>query len=666
MLRFIFGRSGSGKSFYIHQKIKELYEHGKEKIMLIVPEQFSFESERQIYKLLGACSAKNIEVYSFSRLSEMIFRTYGRLAGKYATEPQKSILMNVALNEIKDGLNVYQKSVGQKSFIQTMKSLIGEFKSANVTPSILEEISQKIESEPLKNKTNEIALIYSTYDAFLSESYMDSLDKISKAAKKVRGTDFFKGYTIFFDEFKSFTANENEIIEQMISDAEDTYFSLCLDSTEDEKLGIFSVVYETYQKLVRFARQTGTTVAVPIKIKSGARFKNKELSHLEQNIFSCKPSTFKSNEPENIVFAFAQNEYQEAEYALSTIKELVQKNGYRYDDFAIISRDLDTYISALESEFEKYEIPYYMDKREGIEQKALIRFVVLFLRIATQGYNTENILSMLKCGLSPYDSDRISELENYCFVWDIKAKRWLEEFKANPSGFVSVLSEQDEALLTRVNQVREYVVSSVEMFKRKSGKISSGELSQALYEAIESMGTREEVEHIIAQSEQNEDLILAQDYVKIWDILMDIMDILAKTVAHVAITPKRYLELFELVTDEYDMGTLPQTLDSVIVGSAERIRTNNPKVTIILGANQGILPFVPEDSGLFSDAERKLLTQTGLEFSGDVQYKILEERFVAYKALTSSSEKLVVTARRSDLTGKAIRPSEIFSFASEV
>ena len=64
---FLLGRSGSGKTRRLHRCIKEALDKGR-RVVVIVPEQFTFETERQLASELGGLM--DIEVYSFSSLAE--------------------------------------------------------------------------------------------------------------------------------------------------------------------------------------------------------------------------------------------------------------------------------------------------------------------------------------------------------------------------------------------------------------------------------------------------------------------------------------------------------------------------------------------------------------------------------------------------------------------
>lgn len=664
MLRLILGGAGSGKSAAVQKRIRELAESGYEKLMLIVPEQFSFESERQLYQLLGPVVSKRVQVYSFTRLADMIFRTYGGLAGRYANDAQKTVLIRLAIDEVMDTLDVYAKAADNPGFGGTMLQVIAEMKNAAVSPQQLEEAATSVASDGLRRKTEELARIYAAYDALLGRSYLDPLDDLTRAAKRAEGRGFFKDFIVFFDEFKSFTANEHGLIRQIFSDARDVYISLCLGSDGDAAL--FAPIRDTQRRLLRLAREAGTPVGEPMRCEEGKRFQTPVLSHLAQNLLRPRQENYSGLPAAETAVRFitARDEYDEADYALSMMLELTQSEGYRFSDITLMVRDMEVYRSVLESGFEKYGIPYFLDERRPISHLPLIRFVCLLLSAAVR-LDTDPILAMCKCGVTPYPEELIGALENYCYTWNVKGQAWRAPFTMNPNGFSDSFTDEDRVQVAQLDDFRSVMIHTLDSLAESAAHELAGEISGGVYEALELLGVRPEMESRLEALYEAGDSSAAEE-ARIWDILMEVLDVLAQAAGDHSLSLKKYTELFELIVAQYDMGVPPQTLDAVPVGSAGRMRTDNPRAVFILGANAGVLPYVPPVDGVFTDRERKELIDLGLPLAPPAEERLAEERFIAYKALTAPSEKLYVTSRRADIAGKTMNRSELYAEAERM
>ena len=229
MLYIITGRAGSGKTTYVNGILGELAQGGNDKLLLIVPEQFSFASERAILTSFGTRDAQRIEVLSFTRLADYVGRSLGGLAHEYADEGTKIIIMLRALEGIRDELQFYASHVESVALARELISLVSEFKKERVTPQMLREASDKTEIQTLSLKLRELALIYAAYTSLFENKYDDTDTIPDKLCDTLSANNFFAGYTIVIDAFKGFTAQEFEIIQYLCRQAEDVYITLCTD-----------------------------------------------------------------------------------------------------------------------------------------------------------------------------------------------------------------------------------------------------------------------------------------------------------------------------------------------------------------------------------------------------------------------------------------------------
>ena len=104
MLKLLYGASGTGKTTAVYKEIEQLIENGTSKVMVVVPEQFSFETERKLLSFLGERAFSHLEVYSFTRLCHRAFELYGGAGRNYADTTAKILLMDLALREVSNAL----------------------------------------------------------------------------------------------------------------------------------------------------------------------------------------------------------------------------------------------------------------------------------------------------------------------------------------------------------------------------------------------------------------------------------------------------------------------------------------------------------------------------------------------------------------------------------
>ena len=123
------------------------------------------------------------------------------------------------------------------------------------------------------------------------------------------------------------------------------------------------------------------------------------------------------------------------------------------------------------------------------------------------------------------------------------------------------------------------------------------------------------------------------------------------------LTAERFAKLFRLVLGEYDVGTIPVSLDRVTCGNIERACGENAKYVILLGVNDGLIPKAPSSASLLSDMERDKLDALGVELKAYGVERLLMEQETLYRALACPTEELLLTWHMSDAAGGETRPS---------
>lgn len=656
MLRFIKGAAGTGKSTFIRREIAKLCAEDGENVILLVPEQFSFETEREYYEFLGAEQAGRVKVLSFMRLCDDVFRQYGGMAGDYATDTAKILTMRLSLKECRDELRLYGKNAGKPDFVLSMLEAVEELKNAGITPDMLTTEALRSEEGLLKDKLFDLGLIYGGYDAMLTQRFLDPSDTLNRAKAFIVEHHYFAGCTLYLDEFKSFTAVQKEILRAAFLQAHEVTVSLCLPEGEQE-YGLFDGLKETEKELKSLAFRVGCRLQSTVVLEKPMRFSSEALCHFAGEALKSNPLPFEG-ENESVTCVGLLNEFDEVEYAAAQIWELVQKNSYRFEDIVVIGRDLDSYGHILEAAFDRYQIPYFFDRTESVDSMPLMRLVTHLLGCVATNMSRKELLPMLKCGLLPITLTEIDDFERYLYVWNVDRDGFSREFTQNPMGFCDrPLKKKEQLRLKNAEKVRALCADCVSSLRRVAEEQQS--VSRALYEILQQLNVPQVILERISRFKEEQRLEEAENEKRVWDVLMEILDTLEGSLQGQAPNFREYKELFLLSAATYDLGHRPQTLDSVLVGSAERVRVQNKKAAILIGANDKVFPFVPSSGGLFSDRERQELAAGGLELSNFTEQKHIDERFVTYKALTSPSERLILTFSQGDISGREKYPSAL-------
>lgn len=643
MLQFIFGRAGFGKTAKVHELLLELTSKNVGKLMLIVPEQSSFDTENAILDAFDAQNASRVQVMTFTRLVDLVARELGSMAGTRINKADRNILMSLAIDAAADKIETYASQADKPEFVEMMVSALSEFKMCNVTSESLQEVGARVEDPNLKGKLRESALILEAYEALLSNTYLDPLDDLTRLAEVLSHHNFFSGYTVFFDGFDGFTVQQLAIIEIILRQSEMCYISLCADgvASANDDFDLFAAVSKTAKRLLHLAKRNFVAVRTPIYLTKAHRFNGAGLRCLEANAFRASKEKLLEKVDDVAIFC-GNSKYDEADFVCRTIKRLIHSGSYKYRDFAILTRNDEVYRGVIDACLEKFEIPYFMDRREEVDAKPLMQVVLMALEAACGGFSSENIFKFLKTGLTGFGVDGVAELENYVLFWSITGKRWLTEFTSNPDGY-SKMSEAAEEKLLKLNELRKRVVLPLVELREKLLDSTGDAMVRAVYEFLEHIGMAENLQAFCEELLATNQRALAEEQTRLWELLMEIFDRMAIILKGKKLSAKRFIRLLRLAINSYDIAFAPRGVDEVSFGSVDRARVSGVKVVFLLGAVEGEFPRVPVSTGVFSDAQRRQLIALGLPLYDSLEGLALNERFLAYKAMTVPSEKLFIT-----------------------
>lgn len=669
-LRFIFGRGGSGKTTYCLEEIsKEVNSKDTSPVILLLPEQYTFESEKRLSKYIKKDPYLRARVLSFKTLSNIVFSQVGGLTDININSSGRSMMIYKALESVSDNLDIFSKASTQPGFIGTIADMISEFKQYSITPEALENISGEVLSETLKLKLKDISKIYNSYERILHENYVDSQDLLASLADKIEFCSYFDNAKIYIDEFTGFTPNQYRVIKSLLHKASEVNITLTLDNKlvkTYNKRDVFSRTKFTEEKLKKLCLESGVNIKPEISLNSTKikRFNgNKELEHLEKNYYSYPYKTYEDNTKSISIKEFS-NLYSEVEQIAKEIVLLVREKGARYRDITITTRDLNRYDFLVQSIFNEYNIPNFIDSKKEAKSNPIIVLIISALEMQNKRYNYETMFRYLKSGLLDISIEDISLLENYVLANGIKGKKWFED-KWNYRLYHKLNEDENEyelEVIEKVNEIKRIIIKPIITLQEKlKGKNKTKDLCKYIYEFLIDINMPETIKRIIDSFKESNEIDLANQYSQVWEIVVDILDQIVEIMGEDTITLDKFIKVISIGFDEYELATVPPSLDQVLVSSVDRMKNPNTKHLYLMGTTDGIFPLISKDDGILNDEDRSNLADNGIEVDIDSKTKTFEEQFLVYRALTSTKRTLTVTYPIADHEGKTLRPSVIVS-----
>ncbi|MBQ6381260.1 MAG: PD-(D/E)XK nuclease family protein [Clostridia bacterium] len=656
-LEIDYGLAGSGKSKYIKELFAAKLE-ADEKLMILVPDQHSFITERSVLEDFGARRGSKIKVIWFNNLARVITETYGGVKPEVLDNAGKAVLMSKAIEQCSAQLSYYKKQAARPDFIAGMLNFSTELKYSKTDLKALASAADASGSAVLKQKIEEISMISRSFDALVEETYLNPDDILTDVNAILEHESFFEGYTVAIDGFGFFDKQKLDIIAQIIRQSKETYITLCTDSLQLGQMegDKFEAVKRTAHKLILAAQQIGAQVQTRCFEDLSAM--RAPFRYLSRGIYTPSAAPFEK-ECGEVQIAQCANVQRECDYAALQIKKLIMHCDYRYRDIAVIVRDEESYLPYLKRSFAAQQIPFFKDARRSVMHEPLFLFCHYALKCCADNFRLEDVMACIKSAVTGMDTREISDFENYCIIWNINGKRkWSGDFAYNPAGFTERMREEDEALLERVNATRRKTVIPLLQFANRIKGATVGETAAALYALLEQVQAAKNLKRL-AQSALQSDNDILKEQSEVWALLMHCLDQLVATRGGEVLPAKTVLNILDLAAANSNIGVLPQRIDEILVGSAERIRTDLPKAAFLLGVNEGLFPKGFSDGGILSDAERTHLLKQGVELGSDFRVMSLNERFFAYCAALAPSEYLFVSYNSSNLEGESLAASSL-------
>lgn len=664
-LQLILGSSGAGKSYQLYREvISKSIDNPDTNYLVIVPEQFTLQTQKDIVSMHPNSGTMNIDILSFLRLAYRIFDEVGGNDIPVLEDTGKSMVLRKIIANKKKELELFNHDVQKQGFIDELKSLISEIYQYSIGVEQLQDMEELAKNKPmLRAKLHDIIVIYSGFKEYLNEKYITAEEILEVLCNVIDQSCIIPDSIICLDGFTGFTPAQYKLLTILMKKAKKVLITVTIDQREDiskvdEEFKLFHLSKKTIKKLVDIAKEEAISVDNPIyaeELSSKIPYRYRKslpLAALERNIFRY-PSASYDKEQDSIRIHAARDGKQEIGYVIREIKHLIRIDHYRYQDIAVITGDIASYGRIAEQEFEKAGIPCFIDQKKDILSNPFVEFIRSVLDIVKNDFDYESVLRYLRCGMGKVDREEVDILENYVIALGIRGrKRWNNQWTRTYRG-------QKEGELNRINELRKQLCEELmplyEVLADRSKNVA--EYTSALYEFGLKIDAAGKLENYRKHFEEQNMLSTAKEYQQIYGIVMELYEKLVELLGEEKLTLKEYTEVLEAGLAEAKVGLIPPGLDQIVVGDIERTRLKDVKALFFVGVNDGIIPKSNTGGGILSDLEREMLAEHEIEMAPTKRQAAYTEKFYLYLNLTKPQEKLYVTFSKVSEDGKSLRPS---------
>ncbi len=751
-MRFLTGPAGSGKTFRCLQEIREQLARAPEgsPLLLVAPKQATYELERQLLSSpLPASSLAapspgalprspviqgytRLQILSFERLADFIFDQCRLPTPELLSEEGRVMVLRGLLARKRKGLRLFRASARLTGFASQLSSAISEFQQSRLTPEQLREVAGKMQGSTLGLKLQDLAEITDQYFAWLgAHGLADSEHLLEYAAASLKELGSGKEsnarptpdlrWSLYVDGFPEISEAELELLASLVPYCVRATVSFCLpdplfsESKARSGAGSWLSEWSLARRCLESCRKRLAAVpeaeliwehvsrdAARSRFSKSQALRALELRWAQRNFgIPGRARQDPRSAIEGLRVVQCANPEAEVIFAAREIRRFVRQGG-RFQQVAVLVRDLEKYHHVFQRVFACYEIPLFLDRRESVSHHPLVELTRSALRTVAFGWQHEDWFAALKTGLVPAREHEIDQLENEALARGWEGPDWqtrllIRELRSavmdhslaaagaeqsapsRPGAPGSRAREtdrlarlEDELEATRAKVVPPFQNLALAL-KQAQSKPSGQQLASAIRDFWAALAVTGQLERwALAQRNAGPartgaaQVDQAALHRTVWVEINGWLDNLEVAFREDRLPLREWLPIAEAGLGSLTVGLIPPALDQVLVGTVDRSRNPDIAFGLVLGMNETVFPASPSPTILLTLADRAELERHGAKLGLDARQQLNRERYYAYVACTRPREQLLLTYAGRGEDGAPLNPSPFLHTVCEL
>lgn len=647
------GRAGTGKSHAVQERIQQiLQDDSAATIILLVPDPATYTAERSLAESMKGRGFTSVRVVGFTRLSYQVLQSLGKTRQEGLSDLGQRLLLRLIMKQSGEELDLFKQVSRKPHFADVIQTIISECKAFEVSSDDLQAGANKVSSLVLKRKLNELATIMSRYDDIVQERFGMDSDMLYDLVQLLPQSPLMQNTYVFVDGFHWFTPIQERVVHTMCQLAKESTITITLPSDAKEihqykKEGtLFARPYEIYENFL-----TMYPSAEVHRFTDVYRMESAILKALQGDFFHRPIRNYQGQEKMTIKSAY--NREREADAVCRQMWQYMMTGKYRWRDMMVIMRDTETYGDVLEKQMERYDIPYFSDRRNPMTSHPLAELLTSLFEVVQTYMNHDTMFRLCKTDFMPCTRQEIDELENYCLAHGISGARWFDEAWQYNEGERG--TERDTAM-TAVKGKLMAIIGPFYEFAKTSH--TAEEWCRTLYGLIEDLRIPKKLYEWTKDAEESGKMSEAASHEQMYKHVICFLDELVLLSGD---DPISLSEIYLLLTEgieELTYSLVPPSLDHVMITTIDRSYTGEAEIVFVMGMNEGVFPQRVGDEGILNDADRLLLKEEAhLQLAAGEMIKNFNENFLFYLACTRAKSHLHLSYAGSDEEGGGLEPS---------
>jgi len=709
-VRFLLGPAGSGKTFRCLTEAREALAASPEgaPLLLLAPKQTTYQLERQLLAYPSLSGFTRLHILSLERLAHFIFKRLGLSSPRMLDEEGRLMVLRGLLARKRHELKLFRASARLTGFAQQLSQVLRELQRRQLTPEALLEVAGQVpEVEGLAYKLQDLATLLRDYLEWLRAHDLQDDDSLLAAAVQALGgergaavpspesvvespkseirnpksevelgtphsalrTGAAEGRLnldqLWVDGFAEWSSQELDLLAALVPHCRQATLTFCLDRPAVGKLSWlsnWSVVRKAFEECQRrFASLPEAEIRVETLSRHPSRTRflnNPVLQRLEQCWAGPEPSENlgEAEIPDaalrrSLRVALCSNPEAEVTLAAREVLRHVRQGG-RYREVTVLVRKLEGYHEPLQRIFSRYEIPFFLDRRESVSHHPLAELTRSALRTVALGWQRDDWFAALKTGLAPAREEEVDRLEN-----EALARGWQGSVWQKP-----IVLEQDAELTQWLADLHRRLLPPFQRlalgFAARQNRPTGRRLAEGLREFWRTLKVPEQLqEWASGEISSARFRIPSSVHATVWEQMNSWLDNVELAFPTEPLSLREWLPILDAGLANLTVGVIPPALDQVFVGAVDRSRNPDIQLALVLGLNETLFPAPPEAAVLLTEVDRLELEKRNVVLGASVRQQLGRERYYAYIACTRARQRLVLTGASHNANGAPLNPS---------
>lgn len=613
MIKIIMSKFPEENSFYIYKDIEKKLEN-KEKSFLIVPEQYTLESDMDFIDSIKYKSVMDAKVLSFSSLISYISQRLSLKKHENLNQVSKTILLTSVLDEIDDKLKLFSNKASDIDFVNDLSDFISNIKEFYFDNDFFAQIENNENLDTMiKLKFKEIKLIYDSYVKKLENSYIDSEDELNIIKDNIKYCDFLENVNFYFDKFDLLSDLKLDFIKELIKIGGKITVSISLDSKYYENhLANDMEIFDQSMRFVESIKSLDKIQIINVEKKSDIL----DIKHLYENFEKYNPEKF-WDKTSNIKIVESISSTNEIENMALMIEKLIRK-GYSYSDISLVIANEDEYEKLIRRIFSRMNIPIFIDKSQKMSDNHVVKTWLSLLRLVVFNFRKTDTESFIRSDLIDFGEnslERVLAFQKYINTRKIKGSMIFDDkyFTLDENFYKDEIKKEKQEELDKVNSIRNIILDLIkDLYEMRNKNLSASLIIKEIFKIIDNGRIKSGFNHYQEYIKENK-IEIHEENKQIWDKFITILEQIVSIMKDSNTNLRKIYKLIQKASEATSIGLIPPAIDQVLIGDFSRDRINDRKIKIFVGMTDIYFPENNNSEMLISENEKSLLENEGFD-----------------------------------------------------